>query len=275
MRDSTLFTDPPEPLDDYVSKLNQVVTNTIEMMAPMKSKTKRNRTAATSHWMTTTAKKSKRLKRRLERQYRKTKTEADYIAYRQASRSSVKAINNARADYFRDSIQKASSDPRSLWRTTNQLLHTSKQTPARTPEESETLARSFTTFFLNKLSQINSTITNSMANFQTALHPHPPLLPKPFSSFSLVTFKEALDQIKSQHASKSSPVDTVPSFLIKSCPQLFAEILKEIANRSFKQGIFPSSFKTAQITPLLKKPSLDPTDKIIRFQTNFQSCDSW
>ena len=32
----------------------------------------------------------------------------------------------------------------------------------------------------------------------------------------------------------------------------------EITNRSFAQGTFPSSFKIAQITPLLKKPTLDP-----------------
>jgi len=83
----------------------------------------------------------------------------------------------------------------------------------------------------------------------------PPYL---LSSLSPVTLAESLQLLKSQHTTKSSPTDIVPSYLLKSCPNLFAEILTEIANRSFTQGVFPSSFKIAQISPLLKKPSLDP-----------------
>ena len=40
----------------------------------------------------------------------------------------------------------------------------------------------------------------------------------------------------------------------------FSYLISELANWSFEEGIFPSSFKTAQITPILKKPSLDPED---------------
>jgi len=58
--------------------------------------------------------------------------------------------------------------------------------------------------------------------------------------------------------SKSSPLDLIPTSLLKSCSVVFAPILANLANLSFSQGSFPSSFKLAQVTPLLKKPQLDP-----------------
>jgi hypothetical protein len=59
---------------------------------------------------------------------------------------------------------------------------------------------------------------------------------------------------------KFSPVDDFPSSLIKSCPISFATIISKLADLSFTQGKFPSRYKHAQITPILKKPSLKPDE---------------
>ena len=40
----------------------------------------------------------------------------------------------------------------------------------------------------------------------------------------------------------------------------FLTLIARLANLSFNQGQFPSDFKIAQITPLLKKPNLDTTN---------------
>src|SRR5207245_9595127 len=45
-----------------------------------------------------------------------------------------------------------------------------------------------------------------------------------------------------------------------SCVQTHTSNIHTLANKSFTQAIFPSAFKYSQITPLLKKPNLDPTD---------------
>ena len=39
---------------------------------------------------------------------------------------------------------------------------------------------------------------------------------------------------------------------------MFSEIVARLANLSFSEGIFPTMFKSAAVTLLLKKPSLDP-----------------
>jgi len=56
---------------------------------------------------------------------------------------------------------------------------------------------------------------------------------------------------------KSSYMDTIPTSLLLECHHSFSEIIAQLANMSFTDGKFPSRFKTASATPLLKSPSLD------------------
>ena len=48
-----------------------------------------------------------------------------------------------------------------------------------------------------------------------------------------------------------------PSSLLKRCAHVLVPIITNIVNLSTSSGIFPSVFKQATVTPLLKKPSLD------------------
>ena len=59
------------------------------------------------------------------------------------------------------------------------------------------------------------------------------------------------------HMSISSAVDYIPTSLIKSCSYVLSVLISTHANLSFSQGTFPSTFKFAVVSPLLKKPGLD------------------
>ena len=61
-------------------------------------------------------------------------------------------------------------------------------------------------------------------------------------------------------SAKSSPMDFVPTSVLKRCSGVFAPLIARLANLSFDQGKFPSQFKQAQVTPLLKKPGMDVDD---------------
>ena len=52
-------------------------------------------------------------------------------------------------------------------------------------------------------------------------------------------------------------MDFIPTSVIKSCPAVFSELISKLANLSFSQGSFPSRFKFAQVTLLLKTVGLD------------------
>ena len=57
-------------------------------------------------------------------------------------------------------------------------------------------------------------------------------------------------------SNKSSQLDYIPTSLLKSCADIFSILISHLANLSFTQATFPSKFKLALISPLLKKPGL-------------------
>ena len=63
-------------------------------------------------------------------------------------------------------------------------------------------------------------------------------------------------------SNKSSPLDYIPTSLLKSCADTFSILISHLANLSFTQATstFPSKFKLALISPLLKKPGLPKSD---------------
>ena len=59
---------------------------------------------------------------------------------------------------------------------------------------------------------------------------------------------------------KTSPLDYLHTAVLKSCSDVMAPLICRLANLSFADGVFPTCFKLAQVTPLLKKTSLDEDD---------------
>ena len=56
---------------------------------------------------------------------------------------------------------------------------------------------------------------------------------------------------------KSSPLDKVPTSVIKSCADAFASLIARLVSMSFDQGRFQKKYRKALVTPLLKKEGLD------------------
>ena len=54
-------------------------------------------------------------------------------------------------------------------------------------------------------------------------------------------------------------MDFIPTSLLLSCKPVFSQLISTFCNLSFSQGCFPAKFKSASITPLIKKPNLDKT----------------
>ena len=60
-------------------------------------------------------------------------------------------------------------------------------------------------------------------------------------------------------------LDYIPTSLVKSCAETFSILISHLANLSFTQATFPSKFKLALISPLLKKPGL-PKSELSNFR---------
>ena len=59
---------------------------------------------------------------------------------------------------------------------------------------------------------------------------------------------------------KQCASDPLPTSLLQDNADILAPFLTELFNLSLHQGTVPTIFKSAYITPLLKKPDLDPAE---------------
>jgi hypothetical protein len=80
-----------------------------------------------------------------------------------------------------------------------------------------------------------------------------------FQSFSPVTSDDVAAVIRAL-PDKQCALDPLPTKLLKDNITDLSPFLCHLFNLSMMNGTFPSRFKTAYITPLLKSADLDPTD---------------
>ena len=152
------------------------------------------------------------------------------------------------------------NDSKQQWKTVKDLLHTSTNNSgtSRQPEECLNFCKIMAEYFRDKIIKIKTAIANQLAGLPI----------NPFSSdkdhtgdclsnLPSVTHDE-VQRILNSMPQKSSPMDFMPTSLLKSCADIFVPIICRLANLSFAEGHFPRIFKTAQVTPLIKKPGMDP-----------------
>ena len=77
-----------------------------------------------------------------------------------------------------------------------------------------------------------------------------------FSSFNSVSCND-VRKILDLSPIKSCFLDPWPTFLVKECVDILINPLIQMINMSLSEGYLQDKFKTAIVTPILKKPSLD------------------
>jgi hypothetical protein len=104
-------------------------------------------------------------------------------------------------------------------------------------------------------------IRTSFPDVQSSDHPHPPGEPVGPSLNIFIPATEAeIRRLIMAAPSKSCGLDPIPTPLLKKCLDVFLTPITALVNMSMAEGCFPTSFKNAHVTPLLKKPSLSKDD---------------
>jgi len=257
LRASELFTSPAATADEFAAQIERVAVGVLDDVAPLRTRRQR-RPKATSKWLSSDAIDAKRHRRRLERHWLRTRTESDRVAYRRACRRANQLINSSRQDFFRDQLQSA-SNCKDRWRIAKQLLHSNRVVQNRSTDENLKLANSFASFFRDKISTLKQTVARDASTLTAPPIPDPLFSGSVFDTVRPVESSEVTKLINSIPP-KSSPLDFIPTSLIKSCSSTFGDIIARLANLSFSQGHFPTKYKRAIVTPLLKKPGLDDSN---------------
>ena len=194
----------------------------------------------------------------MERRYLRQRTNVAKQLYKSAKEAAKIAILNSRASSIKEELN-SNTNPRSMWRSLHKLLH-SRPTQNYTEDECSTLVNSFNfnSFFISTITKIHESIANTLASSPISPFPTRQFSGTPISVLQPVSSEEFLKLIRSL-PNKSSPLDSLPTTLLKKYALTLSPILYKLANLAFSTGTFPSIFKKAQDLPLLKKPNLDPT----------------
>ena len=123
------------------------------------------------------------------------------------------------------------------------------------------IAKAFSTYFDNKIQPIRTKLDQAASQMTTSTRGTDPHSHHTHQSrFSL--FDEAseteIKKIITKSPTKSCSLDPLPTQLLKDHLDLLVPAITKLIICSLSSGIVPSKFKQALITPLIKKPSLDP-----------------
>ena len=243
---------PPElfpctDIEELVSLLNQACSHTLDQIAPLKLK--RPKTTIPTPWLNDSTRALRQACRRAERKWKQHKLQVTYEIFKQQLKLYQLSVKEAKADYFAQLINTQAHRPRVLFKTIHSFLN-----PAVNPADTSITCEEFLKFFIEKIDNIRLNIS--------PVNPLPPqtLEPiSPFQRFSLVSSSQLSDVVSLLKPS-FCPSDIMPSRLFKEVFSILCPIILAIINCSLSNGTVPSSFKHAIVQPLLKKPSLDPSD---------------
>ena len=182
--------------------------------------------------------------RHLEKEYRRTKRADSRDRWRSQFYLQRRAFQEAQKWYY-SSLIKESSDSKALWRNLQSMLK--PDGACACPHT----AASFADFFDGKIETIRAGTEHcAPPDISTRCVPS-------FQYFSPCSAKEVSDFIgRAPH--KQCSLDPVPAWIVKECSELLSPVLATMINILFSEGIFPSKLGSAIISPILKKPNLDP-----------------
>ena len=249
-RSSELYTAPAQNSTDLASQLQNTLGTLLEKHIPLKSKKVFSRQP--KPWFNSEIREAKRKRSQLERCWRCSRLPSDQSRFKAQSKLTRKLVTSARSSYLTNLVTENSSNPRSLWKTLNQVLHRNSSGGLPTNSDPSSLATAFLHFFGDKIARIRNVFPDSCTNGLSVPEHSVPTI----DSFSPATTDEVRSVIFSC-SNKQCLLDAIPTSLLKECFDVLGHLLTSLINLSLSEGSFPSLFSHAIVNPLLKKPSLD------------------
>ena len=197
-------------------------------------------------WFDWECRTSKCLKRSLERIYMRTKSENDFAAWMGQKKLYKKLCRHMRRDYWNNKLSDPKNKRANIWSHINSVSGRGKRSSADGIQPVE-----FQSFLLKKVESARNSIQDRENPIYSAYAQE-----VGFSRFQDVDKDELLPVVQSL-PNKQCASDPIPTWLLKRISEMILPFVKSMVNQSFSEGIVPKSMKSAQVTKLLKKPSLD------------------
>ena len=204
-------------------------------------------------WNTEQILSAKRLKRKAEKKWRKSKTTIDLQLYKEKRNDFNRILSNHKSTHLANKIEQHKGNSKALFKTINSALYRKQKSPLPPHTDEKKLATELATFFNEKIENIRKKLDNRSQRKKA--------IPKTFTGQKLQQFEKLeTDDVRKlikDMATKHSALDPIPTWLLKDCLDEFLPIITNIVNLSLQSGIMPKSLKHAIIQPQLKKPGLE------------------
>ena len=243
-------------VDAMAQLYDDELTMILDQLIPVR--TLRQRRRVSDPWFDDDCRVAKRCVRYFEREARRvrrlrpadvTAQSAATMAWYQRRREYRALLQVKKEAFWQARVDAEQSNPRQLWRSVNTLMGRG-HAPTSTPLGADVIHQ----FLDDKVAGVRAT---------TADAPPPTFTTAPaacrLTEFRLLSTDDVILAVR-QLPDKQCHSDIMPTRLLKSNIDLLSPFLTELFNRSFALGLVPDVFKSAYITPLLKKPDADTTD---------------
>ncbi|KAM9502200.1 uncharacterized protein ACWYII_000077 [Salvelinus alpinus] len=234
--------------DSASSTLLSSLSASFDSLCPLSSRPARSSPPAP--WLDDSLRAHRTGLRAAERKWRKTRLPADLASFHSLLSTFSSSVSAAKATFYHSKFQASASNPRKLFATFSSLLN-----PPPPPPPSSLSADDFVNHFEKKVDDIRSSFAKSN---DTAGSAHT-ALPCALTSFSPLSPDE-ISRLVMAGRPTTCPLDPIPSSLLQTISGDLLPYLTSLINSSLTAGYVPSVFKRARVAPLLKKPTLDPSD---------------
>ena len=235
------------------SKYDILSRRVMEKHAPLISRTITEQDDPT--WMDTEYKLNRAKRRKLEKQWRQSKTEENRKAYVTQRHYCAEMSISKKKEYYSKIVTEAGNDQKSLFKVANELLDKNKVRSLPDHEDPVKLANEFNEYYIKKIENIRKTIPanpNSVVN------------PTQFEGNKLHSFEpttvEELEEIINEYGIKTAKEDPIPANTLKIIIKEALPTLAILVNKSLSSGCM-DGVKMSVIDPLLKKCGLDTDAK--------------
>ena len=195
----------------------------------------------------------KREKRTAERKWKKSGLTVHKQVFYDKCKAYREALNASKIEYHQSKIQNCNQNQ--LFRVVDRLsVHKPKQVLPSHSTKKE-LVQPFAEYFDNKVRSLRENLNSVPAN--SSIEHREDQCESTLTEFSGVTEEDVLEIIKGSKI-KSCPRDPLPACLLSDNLDLLLPHITAITRLSLYMGVFPDALKSALVTPILKKPNLDP-----------------
>ena len=230
---------------------------------PLSSNTKRKKQRADPKpWILPWLEEACDRKNRCYHSYIKSPTSANHTKYKKLKKFVTKHIKKAKLQYYTNYFKQYSADSRKQWQMINTLLNKNKRkiTIPKLVNEGKDItspteiANTFNNYFCNiasklKVNHIPGPDNPSPSPTQFAKYLHNP---SPNSIYLLDTEGSEVETVINNFKNKSTADTNITALKAANAVPRFQEVLADLINISFKEGVFPKQLKLAKVVPIHK-----------------------